>query len=125
MDNESHSRLQGFIIDLTTSGMNDLLYFFKDVRNKLPPVFVRQLVDLTKILRNSLEKAYGCFPDDSATLKKKTSHKWKYALYDSKRIEDAADELLTWKTLFFERAIIHLNFTFYPKYGIGTPILFE
>lgn len=122
MDNESHSRLQGFIANLTASGINDMLYFFKDVRDKLPPAFVKQLVDLTKILRNALEKAYDSFPDDSEALKKKTSSKWKYALYDSKRIEDATQELLTWKTHFFERAIIHLNFTFYPKYGFGTPI---
>lgn len=121
MNNESHSRLQGFIVDLTASGINDMLYFFKDVRDKLPPVFVKQLVDMTKILRNALEKAYDCFPDDSEAVKKKTSSKWKYALYDSKRIEDAAQELLTWKTRFFERAVIHLNFTFYPKYGLGTP----
>ena len=122
MDNDSHSRLQGFITSLTASGINDMLYFFKDVRDKLPPVFVKQLVDLTKILRSALEKAYDSFPDDSEALKKKTSSKLKYALYDSKRIEDATHELLIWKTQFFERAIIHLNFTFFPKYGFGTPI---
>lgn len=115
-------RVQGFIIDLTASGINEMLYFFKDVRGKLPPVFVRQLVDLTKNLRNALEKAYDCFPDEAAAVKKKPLNKWKYALYDSKRIEDAAQELWTWKTRFFERAIIHLNFTFYPRYGFSTLI---
>lgn len=122
MSHESHSQLQGFIIDLTASGINDMLYFFKDVRDKLPPVFVKQLVDLTKILRNALEKAYDSFPDDSAAQNKSLSNKLKYPLYNSKRIEHATQELITWKARFFERAIIHLNFTFYPRYGFDTPI---
>ena len=122
MAHESHLQLQSFMIDLTTSGLNEMLCFFKEVRDKLPPVFVKQLVDLTKILRNALEKAYDCFPDDSAALKKTFSNKWKYAVYNSKRIEDATQELMTWKTRFLERAIIHLNFTFFPRYGFDTPI---
>lgn len=122
MNQKSHSQLQGFIIDLTASGLNEMLYFFKDVRDKLPPMFVKQLVDMTKILRNALEKAYDSFPDDSVALNKSTSNKLKYALYNSKRIEDATQELITWKARFLERAIIHLNFTFYPRYGFDTPI---
>lgn len=122
MNHDSHSQLQGFIIDLSASGLNEMLYFFKDVRDKLPPVFVQQLVDLTKILRNALEKAYDSFPDDSVALNKSPSNKLKYALYNSKRIEAATQELIIWKARFFERAIIHLNFTFYPRYGFDTPI---
>ena len=122
MNNEAHSRLQGFIIDLAASDINDVFCLFKNVRDEFPRVFVKQLVDLTIILQNALEKSCDCFPDDSAALQKKFSNKWKYTLYDSKQIEHATQELLTRKICFFECAIIHLNFTFYPQYGFDTPI---
>src|SRR5947207_14521806 len=70
MEAEEHSRLQGFIVDLTIGQINDILLFVKEVGERLPLDFVKQLSHAIKVLNTALQSAVEAFPPDSWAQKK-------------------------------------------------------
>jgi hypothetical protein len=115
-----HSRLQAFVLELCTGGINEMLLFFRSVHPQLDKAFQLVLHDSITILNNALIKAYEAFPEDSFAEKMKTGAKLKYAIFDAKRVKEAVKAIELWQDRFSKRAEIHLRYVFYPKYGIHT-----
>jgi hypothetical protein len=120
-----HSKLQGFVLELCTGGINDMLLFFRNVHGQLDKAFQLVLHDSVSILRNALLKAYEAFPEDSFIDKITTTTKLKYAFFDAKRVEEAVTEMEVWQDRFLKRADIYLKFVFEPKYGVKTAMQAE
>ena len=109
---EEHSRLQLFVTDLTHGQMNDIMLFFSDVREQLPPDFLDEFSHALKVLNTVMATALEAFPPDSLAGQHSKKSKVKYALYDAKKVEQAIQLVDLWKHRFTERAMVFLQFRF-------------
>lgn len=110
MHAEEEIRIQGFIVDLVTGGLHDILDYFKVEANFLNLSFATELRDLTRVLQNTLCTAIEAFPDDSFIEKRSKFSKLKYAVYDARCIQDATKDLEAWYGRFRARADTYLTY---------------
>lgn len=110
MHAEEATRIQGFVVELVTGGLSDILDYFKYEAKFLNLSFATELRDLTRVLHNILSTAIEAFPEDSFAEKKGKISKVKYALYNAGCIQDATKDLEAWYGRFRARADTYLTY---------------
>jgi hypothetical protein len=113
---EDHARLQIFVLDLVSGGINDALTFLRDTYEELDQRFKDTLEVVVPLLQNVLIKALQAFPPDIEEGKHlKLRARAKYAVYDAKKVEEAVKDMEVWAERFVKRTDLYMKFIFDRK----------
>ena len=128
-DPQSHSHLHHLILELTTGSLHDILLFCRDRSQMLHPAFAIHLYEATVVFVETLNKVTEVFNRAPHSVTgfsdgvrvcaeggriKSILKRFRYALWDSRKVESACTELEKWQVRFVTRVLVYFAFASLP-----------